>query len=290
MAAHDLTRWSVAALALLLALVAGTQGLALVAEGRAARHLAQGEFAAGERDARRGLWVRPRRPALLTVAADAAEAEFLLGGGGAPVRERALRLREQSHGASLLDVAPVAALARTRAAFGDSVGALAAASESAWLDPAAPAPWITLAQLWLDAGQRNEAAEAVREALERFPRSADETLTALLQATRDPALVSVAAPESAYTRRSAGLVLARAGFFKAAADELVRATALAPGDPEAALAAARSLEEAGQMSAARDLLVHALERIPGEARLAAELARLRGRAGSEAGASNGQPS
>lgn len=280
MAAHERTRWSVAAIALLLALVAGTQSLALFAEARAERRIAQGEFAAGEADALHGLWVRPGRPALLALAADAAEAEFLLGGGGARVLERALKLREESHWASPLDVAPVAALSRTRAAVGDPIGALAAASEAARLDPASPAPWLALAQLWLDGGRGGEAAEAVREALERFPRTADETLTALLRATRDPALVSVAAPESAYTRRSAGLVLARAGFFRAAADELVRAAELAPSDAETALAAAHSLEEAGQARAASDLLAHALERIPGEARISSELARLRGHSGN----------
>jgi tetratricopeptide (TPR) repeat protein len=289
---HGVTRWSVAAVALLLALVAGTQSLALVAEARAARRVAQGDFAAGEDEALRGLWVRPARPALLTLAADAAEAEFLLGGGGAPVLERALKLREQSHRASPLDGASMIALSRTRDAVGDRMGALAAASEAARLDPASPAPWLALAQLWLDGGQGGEAAEAVREALERFPHTAVETLTALLRATRDPALVSVAAPESAFTRRSAGLVLEHAGFFRAAANELVRAARLAPSDAEAALAAARSLEEAGQASAASDLLVHALERIPGEARLASELARLRGQGGSASAgmASDGQPS
>jgi tetratricopeptide (TPR) repeat protein len=290
--ASALTRRSVAAVALLLALVAGSQGVALFAEGRAARRFAQGEFALAERDARRGLWVRPGRPALLTAAADAAEAEFLLGGGGAPFQARALRLREETHWASPLDAAPVAALARTRAASGDSTGALAAATESAWLDPASPAPWLGLAQLWLDAGRGAEAADAVHEALERFPRTADETLTALLRATRDPLLVRVAAPESAYTRRSAGLVLARAGFFRAAADELVRAAELAPGDADTVLAAAHSLEEAGQRGAASDLLARALERIPGDARLSVELARLRGQDGSARAEtpSPGQPS
>lgn len=291
LAAARLTRWSVAGLALLLALVAGTQSLALVAEARAARCIAQGDFAAAESEASRGLWVRPARPALLALAADAAEAEFLLGGGGAPVLERALKLREESHWASPLDAASMVALSRTRDAVGDRIGALAAASEATRLDPASPAPWLALAQLWLDSGQGSEAAEAVRQALERFPRSADETLTALLRATRNPELVKVAAPESAYTRRSAGLVLARAGFFRAAATELVRAAELAPGDAETALAAARSLEEAGQVSAASDLLVHALERIPGETRLVSELARLRGHGGSASVgmASHGQP-
>jgi tetratricopeptide (TPR) repeat protein len=288
----NLTRWGVAAVALLLSVVAGSQGVALFAEGHAARRFAQGEFALAESDAERGLSVRPGRPALLGLAADAAEAEFLLGGGGAPVRARALRLREQTHWASPLDAAPVAALARTRAACGDFTGALAAAWESARLDPTSPAPWLGLAQLWLDLGRGAEAADAVREALERFPRTADETLTALWRATRDPTLVRVAAPESAYTRRSAGLVLARAGLFQAAADELVRAAELAPGDAETALAAAHSLEEAGQASAAGNLLAHALERSPGDARLSAELARLRGQ-GSSARAetpSPGQPS
>lgn len=288
----DLTRWSVAALALVLAIIAGTQSLALAAEARAARRIAQGDFAAGENEALRGLWVRPGRPALLSLAADAAEAEFLLGGGGAPVLRRALELREQTHWASPLDAAPLEALSRTRAAVGEGMGALAAASEAARLDPASPAPWLALARLWLDAGQGAEAALAVREALERFPRTADETLTALLRATRDPALVSAAAPESAYTRRSAGLVLAHAGFFRAAADELVRATQLAPSDADTALAAARSLEEAGQASAASDLLEHALERIPSEARLASELARLRERARSASAGmiTGGEPS
>jgi len=286
------TRWSVAGVALLLAAVAGTQSLALVAEARAQRCIARGEFAAGKREALRGLWVRPGRPALLNLAADAAEAEYLMGGGGTPVLEQALELRLESHWASPLEAAPLSALSRTRAAAGDPIGALAAASEAARLDPASPAPWLALAQLWLDLGRGGEAAEAVREALQRFPRTADETLAALLRATHNPALVSIAAPESAYTRRSAGLVLARAGFFQAAAGELVRATALAPSDPETALAAAHSLEEAGQADAASDLLTHALERIPGEARITLELARLRGHGGSASAEvrSDGQPS
>jgi predicted Zn-dependent protease len=104
--------------------------------------------------------------------------------------------------------------------------------------------------------------------------------------------VRAAAPESAYTRRSAGLVLARAGFFQAAADELVRAAELAPGDAETVLAAARSLEEAGRTAAAGDLLARALERIPDDARLSVELARLRGQGGSARAEppSPGQPS
>jgi tetratricopeptide (TPR) repeat protein len=280
MAKGNGVRWSVAALALLLALVGGTQSFALAAEARAARRIAEGDFAAGESEAVRGLWARPGSPALLALAADAAEAEFLLAGGGAPALRRALALREQCHWSSPLDATPMVALSRTRAAVGDRTGALAAASEAAFLDPASPAPWIALARLWLDAGQGFEAAEAVRAALERFPRTADETLEALFRATRDPALVSAAAPESAYTRRSAGLVLARAGFFQAAAHELVRAVQLAPSDAETALAAARSLEQAGQANAASDLLAHALERLPGEARLASELARLRGHGAS----------
>jgi len=286
------TRWSVLVVALVLALVAGTQSLALIAEARAARCIAQGDFGAAEREALRGLWVRPERPALLSLAADAAEAEFLLGGGGTPALERALRLREQSHGASPLDPAPVAALSSTRAALGDRIGALAAASEAARLDPASPAPWLALAQLWLDLGQGGDAAQAVHESLQRFPRSADETLAALLRATRDPALVRVAAPELAYTKRSAGLVLAHAGFLRAAADELVRAALLAPSDAESALAAARSLEEVGEVSAASDLLTHALKCIPGEARLVSELARLRERGGNASAktAAGGEPS
>jgi tetratricopeptide (TPR) repeat protein len=191
-----------------------------------------------------------------------------------------------------LDPLAVAALSRTRAALGDPTGALAAAAEAARLDPASPAPWLGLAQLWLDAGQGGDAAQAVHGALERFPRSADETLAALLRATRDPALVSLAAPELAYTRRSAGLVLAQAGFLRAAADELVRAAELAPGDAESALAAARSLEAAGEAGAAGDLLAHALKCIPGEARLASELARLRGRGGNASArtVAGGEPS
>jgi len=286
------TRWSVAVVALALSLVAGTQSLALIAEARTARRIAQGDFGGAESEALRGLRIRPGRPALLSLAADAAEAEFLLGGGGAPALARALRLREQSHWASPLDPVPVVALSRTRAALGDPIGALAAASEAARLDPASPAPWLALAQLWLDAGQGAAAAQAVHGALERFPRAADETLTAFLRATRDPALVSIAAPELAYTRHSAGLVLAHAGFLRAAAEELVRAAQLAPSDPESALAAARSLEEAGEAGAASDLLAHALECIPGEARLASELARLRGRGGnaSAKAAAGGEPS
>jgi len=291
-ASNQFTRWGVAAVALLLALVAGSQGVALFAQGQAARRFARGEFALALHDAGRGLWVRPERPALLTVAADAAEAEFLLGGGGAALHAQALRLREETHWASPLDPAPVVALARTRAACGDPTGALAAASESAWLDPASPAPWLGLAQLWLDAGRGTEAADAVHEALERFPRTADETLSALLRATRNPLLVRAAAPETAYTRRSAGLVLARAGFFHAAAEELVRAAELAPGDAETVLAAAHSLEEAGQGGAASDLLAHAVQRIPGDARLSAALARLRGQGGIARAdtPSRGQPS
>jgi tetratricopeptide (TPR) repeat protein len=286
------TCWSVGSVALLLVVVAGTQSLALLAEARAARCIARGDFVGGENEALRGLWVRPARPALLALAADAAEAEFLLGGGGAKVLERALELRERSHWATPLEGAPMAALSRTRDAVEDRTGALAAALEAARLDPASPVPWLALAQLWLDGGQEEDAARAVRAALERFPRTANETLTALLRATRNPTLVRVAAPESAYTRRCAGLVLARAGFFQAAAVELVRAAELAPSDPDTALAAAHSLEEAGEAGAAKDLLVRALEHVPGEARLASELARLQGQGGSASAGrtSEGQPS
>jgi predicted Zn-dependent protease len=76
-------------------------------------------------------------------------------------------------------------------------------------------------------------------------------------------------------RRSAGLVLANAGYVQAAADQLARASALAPGDPETALAAARALRRAGNPLAAEDVLLRALERVPGETRLAAELSGLR---------------
>ncbi len=268
-------RRSLGAIGVVLALLAGTQAASVAGEAAARQRLAAGDFGGAARAAERALRFRPERPALLALAADAAEEDYRLGGGGSHALADALALRARAAAATPLDPEPRAALSRTRALAGDPVGALAAAEEAARLEPSSPARQVTLARLWLAAGRRDHAALAVRAALDRFPRSADAALAALLRATGDPTLVGVAAPDVADMRRSAGLVLANAGHVQAAADQLQRAAALAPGDPETALAAARALRRAGDSRAAEEVLLRALERVPGETRLAAELSGLR---------------
>jgi hypothetical protein len=272
---HRGTRWSLAAIGVVLAVVAGTQAASVAGEAETRARLAGGDFAGASRAAEQALRFRPTRPSLLALAADAAEQDYRLGGGGGGALAGALAFRARQAAATPLDPEPLAALARTRALAGDTTGALAAAEEAARLEPSAPARQLALAQLWLVAGRRDYAALAVHAALDLFPRSADAALAALLSATGDPTLMGVAAPDAADMRRSAGLVLANAGYVQAAADQLARASALAPGDPETALAAARALRRAGNPLAAEDVLLRALERVPGETRLAAELSGLR---------------
>jgi predicted Zn-dependent protease len=177
-----------------------------------------------------------------------------------------------------LDAASHGALAGTRALAGDLDGALVAAAAAARLDPRSPAPRVMEAQLLLASGRGREAAAAVYAALERHPRAADGLLDALLRATGDPELVARAAPDEASTRRSAGLVLGRAGFSRLAARALSRALELAPEDADVALEAARHWTRSGDPVEAEALLARTLARVPADSRLAAELARVRERA------------
>jgi tetratricopeptide (TPR) repeat protein len=284
-----MTRAGVTALALTLAALAGTLGAADRAERRAAGLLAEGRFAEAEGAARAGLRARPRRPALLAAVGEACEAEARLRGAGRGALACSLAAREAAVAASPLDARAHGALAGTRALAGDLGGALMAARAAVRLDPASPAPRIAEAQILLAAGRLAEAAASVRAALERHPRAADGLLEALLRATGDPELVEHAAPDAVATRRSAGLVLGRAGFSRVAARALTRALELAPDDADLALEAARQLGWSGDERAAEAVLARTLARVPGEARLAAELARVRerGRPADEAGAPGG---
>jgi tetratricopeptide (TPR) repeat protein len=268
------TRVLLAGIASALVAIAGSGWIALASEARAQERLAAGEFAGAEVAARAGLRVRPARVALLRAVAHAAEQGAELADGGDAARGRALAARARAAALSPRRADLQLELGESQARAGDFGAALAAFARAADLDPASPAPHVSRARLLVALHRGDEAAAAVRAALERRPLAAFAAAEALLRATDAPELARAAVPEQPRAVAAAGQALARAGYARDAALAFAHASDLAPRDPRAALDAAQSLRSAGEPERAIDLLAAALARMPGDERLRRELARL----------------
>jgi tetratricopeptide (TPR) repeat protein len=270
-------RWSRGALtglAAVLAVLAGTQILAVLAEQRSQARLVAGDFGAAEVEAQRGLRVRPGRTMLLRRSAEAAEHSFELGGGGRVALERALLARRAAAAAASRRADLQVELAATLWKAGERPRALVALDRAVELDPASPGLRVMRSRLLLGAARRREAALALRDALERHPVAALDAVEALLRATDDPQLAQTAVPEIPRAIVGAGRALVRAGYPRDAAEQFQRALALRPADAKLALETARSLRAAGDPDRATAVLSRTLDLVPGDAGLELELERL----------------
>ncbi len=268
------TRVVLAALGALLLVLAGTRTAALAAERRAELALARGDFAAAERAARVGLRLRPARAALWGLVGEAAEEAHRIGAEGAAARVRARAARARAVAASPREAALHLAAARTEWRAGALGSALRAVARARDLDRNSAAPELVRARMLLEAGRREEAASAVRAAVERQWWVSDVALLALLRATDDPKLVQAAVPRDAVVLRQAGRLLRRHGHARAAADSFDRAVRLEPGDVDLVLEATGAWLHAGATARARDTLRRGLARRPEDPRLVEALARL----------------
>jgi tetratricopeptide (TPR) repeat protein len=268
------TRICVGLLSLALAVLAGTQAVAVRAGDRAHARLASGDFESADRALRPGLVVRPGRPELLALAADAAEGAFRLGGGGPPALARALEARTRAAHAAPRRAAAWVGLAKTRALAGDLAGALEEADRAVRVDPRSPVARLFKVRLLVALDRDKRAVSELRDAIECHPSAAAQMLEALFRESKDPSLVRAAVPDLAGPRLQAGRMLVAAGHPRAGAEELEAALELGPAEPRTALASARAFVRAGDTDAAIAVLKHTLARLPEEPALSAELAQL----------------
>lgn len=276
------TRLVLAGLGAVLLVVAGSATIAEVFAARAADRLAEGRFAVAEREARLGLHARPRRVALLRLAAEASEHAYALGGAGSDARRRGLAAREAAVAASPRTASLYLELARARERVGDERGALAALERASALDPRAPTSHVARARTHLARRHPELAAGALRQAIERHPLAAFGAVSDFVLATGDPDLAILAIPAVPSAILGGGRALVVAGYPRQGAGVLERAFDLDPTDARTAVETARTWLAAGSVDRAAAVLSRALALAPRDPKLRHELERTlaRGRGGA----------